>query len=158
VEPHRFVRRRGFSCFIHNRLTRGGEVAKHCKISSLRENRGHEYTHQAGFEPTISVLELSNWFLFTDHDRKRKICTDLGFSATNWVLSSLERKVNKIHTFVTMAYQYNYHNSGHYPSSCPLFNTELTNKRLSVPNKKHIMSPLRAQQVNAIYRFMTMAY
>jgi hypothetical protein len=28
---------------------------------------------------------------------------------------------------------------------------------LSVPHRKHITSPLRAQQVNAIYRFVTMA-
>jgi hypothetical protein len=29
---------------------------------------------------------------------------------------------------------------------------------LAVPHKKHITSPLRAQQVNAIYRFVTMVY
>jgi hypothetical protein len=29
---------------------------------------------------------------------------------------------------------------------------------LSVPHRKHIMSPLRAQQVNAICRFVTMVY
>jgi hypothetical protein len=29
---------------------------------------------------------------------------------------------------------------------------------LSVPHKKHITTPLRAQQVNAIYRFVTTVY
>jgi hypothetical protein len=29
---------------------------------------------------------------------------------------------------------------------------------LSVPHRKHITSPLRTQQVNAIYRFVTMVY
>jgi hypothetical protein len=29
---------------------------------------------------------------------------------------------------------------------------------LSVPHRKHITSPLRAQQVNATYRFVTMVY
>jgi hypothetical protein len=29
---------------------------------------------------------------------------------------------------------------------------------LSVPHRKHITSPLQAQQVNAIYRFVTMVY
>jgi hypothetical protein len=51
-----------------------------------------------------------------------------------------------------------YHNSGHYPSSCPLFKTQLNSICLSVPHRKHITSPLRAQQVNAIYRFVTMLY
>jgi hypothetical protein len=50
----------------------------------------------------------------------------------------------------------NYHNSGHYPSS--LFKTRLNSVGLSVPHRKHIMSHLRAQQVNAVYRFVTMVY
>jgi hypothetical protein len=54
------------------------------------------------------------------------------------------------------AYFYNY--SGHYPSSCLLFKTQLNSIGLSVPHRKHITSPLRAQQVNVIYRFMTMVY
>jgi hypothetical protein len=46
--------------------------------------------------------------------------------------------------------------SGHYPSSCLLFKTQLNYYiGLSVPHKKHI-SPLQAQQVNAIYGFVTM--
>jgi hypothetical protein len=59
---------------------------------------------------------------------------------------------------VTMVYWYNYHNSGHYPSSCLLFKTQLNSVGLSVPHRKHITTPLRAQQVNAIYRFVTMVY
>jgi hypothetical protein len=47
--------------------------------------------------------------------------------------------------------EYNYHNSGHYPSSCILFKTQLKSIGLSVPHRKHITSPLRAQQVNTIY-------
>jgi hypothetical protein len=51
-----------------------------------------------------------------------------------------------------------YHNSGKYPSSCLLFKTQSNTIGLSVPHKKHITYPLRAQQVNAIYRFVTMVY
>jgi hypothetical protein len=36
--------------------------------------------------------------------------------------------------------------------------TQLNSINLSVPNRKHIMSPLRAQQVNAIYRLLTTVY
>jgi hypothetical protein len=63
-----------------------------------------------------------------------------------------------IYRFVTMVYQYNYHNSGHYPSSCILFKTQLNSIGLSVPHRKLITSPQRDQQVNAIYRFATMVY
>jgi hypothetical protein len=53
-----------------------------------------------------------------------------------------------------MVYEYNYHNSGHYPSSCVLFKTQLNSVSLSIPHRKHIMSPLRAEQLNAIYSFV----
>jgi hypothetical protein len=36
---------------------------------------------------------------------------------------------------------------------CLLFKTQLNSTGLSVPHRKHITSPLLAQQVNAIYRF-----
>jgi hypothetical protein len=36
--------------------------------------------------------------------------------------------------------------------------TQLNSLGLSVPHRKHITSPLRAQQVNATYRFVTMVY
>jgi hypothetical protein len=39
-----------------------------------------------------------------------------------------------------------------------LFKSQLNCIGLSVPHRKHITSPLRAQQVNAIYRFVTMVY
>jgi hypothetical protein len=39
-----------------------------------------------------------------------------------------------------------------------LFKTQLNSIGLSVPHRKHIMSPLRAQQINVIYRFVTMVY
>jgi hypothetical protein len=65
----------------------------------------------------------------------------------------------KICGFVTIRINtHNYHNSGHYPSSCLLFETQLNSIGLSVPHRKHIISPLRAHQVNAIYRFVTMVY
>jgi hypothetical protein len=54
--------------------------------------------------------------------------------------------------------RYNYHNSGRYPSACLLFKTQLNSIGLSVPQMKHITFPLRAQQVNALYRFVTMVY
>jgi hypothetical protein len=53
---------------------------------------------------------------------------------------------------------YNCHNNGHYPSSCLLFKTQLDSIGLSEPHRNHVTSPLRAQQVNAIYRFVTMVY
>jgi hypothetical protein len=67
-------------------------------------------------------------------------------------------KVIKIYRFVTMVYQYIYHNSGHYPSSCLLFKAQLNFVGLSVPHRKHITSPLRAQQAIALYRIVTIVY
>jgi hypothetical protein len=62
------------------------------------------------------------------------------------------------YNFVTIVYQYNYLSSRHYPSSCLLFKTRLNSTGFSVPHRKHIKSPLRAQQLNAMYRFVTMVY
>jgi hypothetical protein len=45
-----------------------------------------------------------------------------------------------------------------YPSSCLLYKNQLNSIDLSVPHRKHIKSPLRAQQGTAIYRFVTMVY
>jgi hypothetical protein len=56
------------------------------------------------------------------------------------------------------ATEYNYHSSGHYPSPCLLFEAQLNSTCLTVPHRKHIASPLRAQQVNAIYRFVMLVY
>jgi hypothetical protein len=39
-----------------------------------------------------------------------------------------------------------------------LFKTQLNSIGLSVPHRKHITSPLLAQQINAVYRFVTMVY
>jgi hypothetical protein len=49
-----------------------------------------------------------------------------------------------------------YHNSGHYLSSYLLFKIRLSSIGLYVPLRKQITSPLRAQQVNASYKFVTM--
>jgi hypothetical protein len=57
----------------------------------------------------------------------------------------------RTYSFVTMANSLSYHNSRHYPSSCDLHKTQLSSIRFSVPHRKHIKSPLRAQQINAIY-------
>jgi hypothetical protein len=40
----------------------------------------------------------------------------------------------------------------------PVFYLKLSSIGFSIPHRKHITSPLLAQQVNAIYRFVTMAY
>jgi hypothetical protein len=40
----------------------------------------------------------------------------------------------------------------------PVFYLKLNSICLFVPHRKHITSPLRAQQVNAMYRFVTMVY
>jgi hypothetical protein len=40
----------------------------------------------------------------------------------------------------------------------PVFYLKLNTIGLSVPHRKHLTSPLRAQQVNSIYRFVTMVY
>jgi hypothetical protein len=53
---------------------------------------------------------------------------------------------------------HNYHNSGHYPSLYLLFKTQLDPVDLYVPHRKHITSRLLAQQVNAIYMFVTMVH
>jgi hypothetical protein len=42
--------------------------------------------------------------------------------------------------------------------SCLLFETQLNSMDLSVPHRKHFKLPLRAQQVNAINRFVMMVY
>jgi hypothetical protein len=67
--------------------------------------------------------------------------------------------LHKIYTFVMMVYQYNYHNSGQYPSivlSCFVFKTQLYRSVCTSQETRYI--PLRAQQVNAIYRFVTMVH
>jgi hypothetical protein len=58
----------------------------------------------------------------------------------------------------TITRKYNYQNFGHYPSSCLSFRTQLNSVGLSIPHRNHITSPLRVQQVNAIYRFVAMVH
>jgi predicted transport protein len=58
-----------------------------------------------------------------------------------------------------MVYQYDCDSPGHYPSSCLLFKAELNFVDLFVPHKrKHITSHLQAEQVNDMYRIVTMVY
>jgi hypothetical protein len=61
----------------------------------------------------------------------------------------------RIYRFVTLGYYYNYEDLKHYPSFSLLLKTQLNSIGLSVPHRKHITSPLRAQHVKVIYRFMT---
>jgi hypothetical protein len=52
--------------------------------------------------------------------------TGLSVSHRKHITSPLQtQQINAIYRFVTMIYYYNYHNSGHYPSSCLLFKTQL---------------------------------
>jgi hypothetical protein len=54
-----------------------------------------------------------------------------------------------------------YNSFGHYSSSYLLFKNTTNQIRsidLPVPHIKHITSPLRAQKINVIYRFVTMVY
>jgi hypothetical protein len=46
---------------------------------------------------------------------------------------------------------YDYNNPGYYSSPCFLFEIQLNFLGLSVPHRKHITFPLKAQQINAIY-------
>jgi hypothetical protein len=50
------------------------------------------------------------------------------------------QQVNAIYRFVTMVYYYNYHNSGHYPSSCLLFKTAQLYKFVSTSQETHYVS------------------
>jgi hypothetical protein len=68
------------------------------------------------------------------------------------------QQVNAIYRFVAMLYEYNYYNYGHYLSACLLFKTQLNSIGLPVLQRQHITSPLRAQQFNAIYKFLAMVY
>jgi hypothetical protein len=52
----------------------------------------------------------------------------------------------------------NNRNSGHYPSSYLLFKTQLNCLGLPVPHRKYNTSPLRAQQVHATYRLVTIVW
>jgi hypothetical protein len=65
--------------------------------------------------------------------------------------------VNAIYKFVKTVYRYNYRNSGQYPSSCLLYKTH-DGQCSYFKGNKHITSPLRVQQVNAIYRFVKTVY
>jgi hypothetical protein len=57
-----------------------------------------------------------------------------------------------------MVYYYKYYKSGHYPSSCLLFKTQLNSIGFSViSHETHYVSAM-SPTVNAIYRFVTMVY
>jgi hypothetical protein len=60
----------------------------------------------------------------------------------------------KMYRFVTVVYEYNYHNSGHIHRPVLHLKIQLN----SVSRRKHITSPLLAQQINVIYGFVTVVY
>jgi hypothetical protein len=107
----------------------------------MEDDRIKEYNTQGGGVGTESVVE---------NVKKRDSSRTLTY------MGGCVRE--KTCRFVTMVYYYNYHNSGHYPSSYHLFITQPNCIGLSVPPRKHITSPLQAQQFNAIYRFLRMIY
>jgi hypothetical protein len=105
----------------------------------------------------IAILDIFHPLVFLFKTQLNSIA--LSVLHRKHIMSPLRaQQVNAIYRFVTMVYYYNYRNSRHYPSSCLLFITQLNYIGLSVPHRKHITSPLRAQQVNTIYRFVTMVY
>jgi hypothetical protein len=87
----------------------------------------------------ISAVELCNSQLFY-----LKLSSTLGLLEPHrkHITSPLRaQQVNAIYRLVTMVYEYNYHNSGHYPSSCLLFKTQFNSIGLSVPHRKHTRLP-----------------
>jgi hypothetical protein len=108
------------------------------------------------FNITITILDIIHRPVFY---LKQLNFVGLSVLHRKHITSQLRaRQVNDIYRFVSMVYQYNYHNSGHYPSSCLLFKTQLNSVGLSVLHRKHITSQLRSRQVNVIYRFVSMVY
>jgi hypothetical protein len=98
-----------------------------------------------------SVQYPSSCLLF----KTRLISIGLSVPHRKHIISPLRaQQVYAIYKFVMMVYYFNYHNSVHYPSSCLLFKTQLNSIGLSVTYTEHITSPLRGQQVCAIYRFV----
>jgi hypothetical protein len=72
-----------------------------------------------------------------------RIWDNISSLATEALSENQERKLaNEIIKHLCI---YNCHNSGHYLSSSLLFKTNLNSTDLSVPHRKHISSPLRAQ-------------
>jgi hypothetical protein len=49
--------------------------------------------------------------------------------------------LKKIYRFVKKVYEYNYHNSGHYPSSYLLFKTQLNSMFIRTSQETHNISP-----------------
>jgi hypothetical protein len=95
----------------------------------------------------------------TDRGMFRSTIPKLGFGGLReYSQHSLSLDLNSLPTEDKQ--EYNHHTSGHYPPSCLLsyVKTQLNSLGLSVPHRKHITSQLRTQQVNAIYKFVTMIY
>jgi hypothetical protein len=84
----------------------------------------------------------------------------LNFLASLWGWQIKEEQFPRTTHFCKVN-QYDYRNSVHYPSSCLLFKTQLklnsTQPNPTQPNPT-ITSPLRSEQINVIYRFVTTIY
>jgi hypothetical protein len=107
---------------------------------------------------TLHILCTSVHYIF--YARVYRINALRADHVSEFLLETTQRILNKhgptntIYRFVTVVYR----NFGHYPSSCLLFRTQFNLVDLSVPHKKHITSPLRAQQVIATYRCVKVVY
>jgi hypothetical protein len=77
---------------------------------------------------------------------------------TNYPALFKEMIANKIYRFGTINRTLTIWDIFHRTVFYVVFTTQLNSIGLSVPHRKHITSSLRAQQVNAIYRFVTMVY
>jgi hypothetical protein len=98
-----------------------------------------------------SLPSVKKLLTFHSHLRLRHVYLKYG----SQIITSEPHLDNESQRYICF---YNYHNSGQYTLSCLLFKTRLNSIGLSVPHRKHIKSLLRVQQVNAIYRFVTMVY
>jgi hypothetical protein len=67
----------------------------------------------------INFAQLSNYQLLN-----RTLYLGFDWAVSRLILSLANlQAVHKVYRFKTMAFQYIYHNSGYYPSSCLLFET-----------------------------------
>jgi hypothetical protein len=113
---------------------------------------------QLSFELYKAASRQFNWGLMLRNTIYFTVRTVIQTTSNSKQQNSLKKLRKSLSVCQEIPFPYNYHNSAHYLSSCLLFRTKLNPIGLSVPHRKHITSPLRVQQVNAIYRFVTMVY
>jgi hypothetical protein len=102
----------------------------------------HGVIYRISFTPSHEVREINFRMPLKQWKRQYETCLTSfrgpGILDPAWVFYVLT--VNKVYRFVTMVHSYNYHNSGHYPSSCLLFINQLNSTGVSVPHRKHYIS------------------